>query len=108
MGQSVCEGIGNRVYAPGERLPSTSELCALYGVSHITVSAAMRELKEQGRVESRGRADVWALETTTLTAGKREVVACVLPDLHNPFFAQILKGHGHVPSNLVPALASAP
>lgn len=42
--------IDERVYAPGARLPSMSELCLSFGVSAITVRNAMRELAQEGLV----------------------------------------------------------
>lgn len=37
--------------APGDRLPSTAELCRLHGVSSIVVRNAMIHLKAEGLVE---------------------------------------------------------
>ena len=39
------------VYAPASRLPSEPELCKLFGVSRITVRAAVEMLEKQGLVE---------------------------------------------------------
>jgi len=39
-------------FAPGERLPSTRDLAAKYGVAAMTVHQAMRLLREQGFVDS--------------------------------------------------------
>lgn len=38
-------------YAPGARLPSETELCSLFGVSRITVRAAVEMLEKQGLVQ---------------------------------------------------------
>src|ERR1700750_2846962 len=37
-------------WAPGERLPSESELVAQFGVARMTVNRALRELVEEGRI----------------------------------------------------------
>lgn len=48
--------IGEGVYRPGDRLPSESELCARYGVSRITVRAALDQLAVAGLLQrQRGR-----------------------------------------------------
>ncbi len=38
-------------YRPGDRLPSTSQLCAQYGISAIVVRNAMLTLKAEGLVK---------------------------------------------------------
>jgi DNA-binding GntR family transcriptional regulator len=42
--------IESRVYLPGSKLPSMSELCADFGVSAITIRNALRELAQEGLV----------------------------------------------------------
>src|SRR5215470_1142640 len=42
--------IEERVYTPGGKLPSMSELCSSFGVSAITVRNALRELTQEGLV----------------------------------------------------------
>lgn len=42
--------IEERVYTPGGKLPSVSELCSSFGVSAITVRNALRELTQEGLV----------------------------------------------------------
>ena len=43
-----------RVVSPGERLPNELELAAALATSHVTVSAALRELEDDGLLEIRG------------------------------------------------------
>jgi DNA-binding GntR family transcriptional regulator len=42
--------IEERVYVPGAKLPSVSELCSSFGVSAITVRNALRELAQEGLI----------------------------------------------------------
>ena len=42
--------IDERIYAPGSKLPSMSELCFDFGVSAITVRNALRELTQEGLI----------------------------------------------------------
>ena len=42
--------IEERVYMPGGKLPSMSELCASFDVSAITVRNALRELAQEGLI----------------------------------------------------------
>ena len=43
--------LGTKLYAPGERLPAESELCAKYGVSRVTVRRALDDLVADGVLE---------------------------------------------------------
>lgn len=53
--QALAEHIRNQITSgelkPGERLPSTAELCAEHGVSAIVVRNAMLTLKAEGFVQ---------------------------------------------------------
>ena len=51
--QAVSEGIRKGQYPEGSRLPSEQELSELYGVSRITVRAALKELAADGLVVRR-------------------------------------------------------
>src|SRR5215469_10096933 len=42
--------IEERVYTPGGKLPSVSELCSSFGVSAITVRSALRALTQEGLI----------------------------------------------------------
>lgn len=50
LAQRLTEDIGKGLYKPNARLPTESELSALYGVSRITVRQAMDDLVSQGLV----------------------------------------------------------
>ena len=45
--------IAQGTYAKGDRLPTTPQLCQLYGVSNTTVKRAMDELELQGLIARR-------------------------------------------------------
>jgi LacI family transcriptional regulator len=84
----------------GERLPSIARLCERYGVSTITVRAALKELVASGLLESRVGSGFYVREpqttdtppTTPLLDGNR-VLALQVPTLgSNPFFKSILAG----------------
>lgn len=45
--------ISSGVYAPGDRIPSGSELSSSYGVARATVTSALRILRAEGLIVSR-------------------------------------------------------
>ena len=49
----LCEMILSGVYAPGDLLPSESELCSRMGVSRTTIREALRILQERNIIETR-------------------------------------------------------
>jgi DNA-binding transcriptional regulator YhcF (GntR family) len=53
-----------RKFAPGERLPSGTELAAAYGVARMTVQQAIRLLRDEGLVVSRQGSGVYVRERT--------------------------------------------
>lgn len=46
--QAITEDITRGTYAPGQRLPTETELCEIYAVSRITVRKAVLDLVEEG------------------------------------------------------------
>lgn len=50
---SLMEAIDSGRYAPGEPVPTETQLCEQYGVSRITVRRAISELQEEGMLEKR-------------------------------------------------------
>lgn len=98
--QSVVEDIRARIegreYAIGERLPSITVLCERYGVSNITISAALRDLVASGYVESRPRSGVFVRERSEQNGLARLngecVVAFVVPGSRAPFWMEIIHG----------------
>ncbi len=61
---TLLDELANGVYKKGDRLPTTPELCELYGVSNTTVKRAMDELELQGIVARRRGSGVYIKETT--------------------------------------------
>ena len=56
------DGIAERRYAPGEALPAEEELARLFGVSRVTIRAAMETLGALGLVERRQGVGTFARE----------------------------------------------
>lgn len=66
----VADFISNGVTRPGDRLPTEAELCERYGVSRITVRAALRSLQEAGLITVRqGRGSTVLPQSDTITSG---------------------------------------
>jgi GntR family transcriptional regulator len=55
----------SRQVQPGDKLPSITALCQQYGVSSITVRAAVRELVGEGLLESRPRSGLYVRDHIT-------------------------------------------
>lgn len=55
--------IAQGTYAKGDRLPTTPQLCQIYGVSNTTVKRAMDELELQGLIARRRGSGVYVKET---------------------------------------------
>ena len=70
----LLQQIENGTYAPGDQLPTESELVEAYGVSRVTVRAALAMLVEEGvLVKRRGKGTFvrpTTLVETALTSGR--------------------------------------
>lgn len=55
--------IAQGTYVKGDRLPTTPQLCQIYGVSNTTVKRAMDELELQGLIARRRGSGVYVKET---------------------------------------------
>src|SRR6266566_5748773 len=60
-----------RTFAPGEQLPSGSELAKRYGVARMTVQQALRLLREEGLIVSRQGSGVFVRERAERSIGLR-------------------------------------
>jgi len=58
-------------FAPGDKLPSGSELAQRYGVARMTVQQAVRLLREEGLVVSRQGSGIYVRERTTRAVALR-------------------------------------
>lgn len=58
-------------FAPGDKLPSRSELANHYGVASMTVQNALRELRDEGLIVSRQGSGVFVRERTERPVGLR-------------------------------------
>ncbi|HTO60042.1 MAG TPA: GntR family transcriptional regulator [Bradyrhizobium sp.] len=78
------DGIAERRYAPGEALPSEEDLAKLFGVSRVTVRAALETLNTLGLIERRQGAgtfvrelsgpEPWSVPIMDLAARSRMIV----------------------------------
>jgi DNA-binding transcriptional regulator YhcF (GntR family) len=60
-----------RKFAPGDKLPSGSELAQRYGVARMTVQQAMRLLRDEGLIVSRQGSGIYVRERTTRAVALR-------------------------------------
>ena len=58
----------NGAWKPGEKLPSENQLCETFGVSRVTVRAALQQLQILGMVETKHGGGTYALELPPITA----------------------------------------
>lgn len=63
----LAERIDTGLYAPGEKLPSSAQLCEEFGVSRTVIREALTSLKVGGRVLSRQGAGVYVTEKDAKT-----------------------------------------
>lgn len=61
---TLLDELSRGVYKKGDRLPTTPELCRIYGVSNTTVKRAMDELELRGVVARRRGSGVYIKETS--------------------------------------------
>jgi DNA-binding LacI/PurR family transcriptional regulator len=80
----------------GDRLPSMVALCERYGVSDITIRAALKELETAGYVEGRRRSGVFVREQKSPEVRPQlsgeKVIALLVPAWDDAFFARIIRG----------------
>ncbi|QRM57974.1 FadR/GntR family transcriptional regulator [Sinorhizobium sp. BG8] len=63
----LSERIDSGLYAPGEKIPSSAQLCEEFGVSRTVIREALTSLKVAGRVISRQGAGVYVTEKDAKT-----------------------------------------
>jgi GntR family transcriptional regulator len=78
------DGIAERRYAPGEALPSEDDLAKLFGVSRVTIRAALETLNARGLIERRqgagtfvrelSKPEAWSVPIMDLAARSRLIV----------------------------------
>ncbi len=71
VAQALRAAILTRKVAPGEKLPSLTELAQRYSVARMTVQQAMRLLREEGLIVSRQGSGVFVRERTERPIGLR-------------------------------------
>ncbi len=65
IAETLAREIGERLYAPGARLPAEAALAARFGVNRHTVRRALAHLSERGLVRSRRGAGVFVVAAPT-------------------------------------------
>lgn len=68
LAQTLEDEIARGTYRKGQRLPTTPEICQIYGVSNTTVKRAMDELELKGIIARRRGSGVYVKETTSLAS----------------------------------------
>jgi len=76
---------------PGSRLPSTAQLCVKYGVSTITVRAAIKELVVAGLVESKPRSGFWVSVPAAQAKTRSDLIAFVVESVNSAFFSECIE-----------------
>src|SRR4051794_35791081 len=71
IANSLRAAVRSRTLAPGEKLPSGTELAKHYGVARMTVQQANRVLREEGLLVSRQGSGVFVRERTERPIGLR-------------------------------------
>jgi DNA-binding LacI/PurR family transcriptional regulator len=96
--QSLTEDIATGRYAPGQRLPSESELVKAFGASRPTVNRALRDLQVSGVIERRAGSGSYVRKDPP---GRGHVFGLLIPELgRTEIFEPICRGmadarHGH-------------
>ena len=77
---SIRAAVLNGELEPGQRLPSTAELAAFFGVAKLTVTSAIRTLREEGFVTTTPGSSVWVRNRAALPveAGQEHQLAGVV------------------------------
>ena len=71
LAKTLEDEIARGTYRKGQRLPTTPELCRIYGVSNTTVKRAMDDLELKGIIARRRGSGVYVKETTSLTSAAK-------------------------------------
>lgn len=69
LAEKLRTAIEKGTYAAGDRLPTTPELCEMYGVSNTTVKKAIDELDQLGLVARRRGSGIYVKSTPSLRKG---------------------------------------
>lgn len=69
VANAVRAAILTKVFKPGEKIPSGTELAKQYGVARMTVQQALRVLKDEGLIQSRQGSGVYVRERTERPIG---------------------------------------
>ncbi len=68
--EQLRKAIFQKVYAPGERLPSETDLVEIFGISRTAIREALRMLAGQGLIDIRGRSGAFVVEIDSSHAAK--------------------------------------
>ncbi len=88
--------IASGVLPPGERLPSESELCKMFGVSRITAARALTELAQAGLVVRKQGVGTFVADSPQLSAGEdrttKPAIGLMVRQLSAPFDLRVVRG----------------
>lgn len=77
----------------GERIPTTKELCAEFGVSSVTVRRAVLELVNEGYLKGVQGSGISVVKSGDEPYASRDRIGILFPDFTaNPFYGEIFKG----------------
>jgi DNA-binding LacI/PurR family transcriptional regulator len=79
--EQIRREIEERRYAPGERLPSDTELAGRFSVSRLTVIRALRELESQALVQRKAGSGTFVRVDSPVVAESSYVFGLLMPDL---------------------------
>lgn len=88
LADQIDKDISEGKYAPGECLPSIRNLAEMFSVTVPTVQKALRVLINEDKLYARPGVGTFVNQPKTLT---NKQIALVLPDVSNPFYAEITK-----------------
>jgi LacI family transcriptional regulator len=84
--------IDGRALLPGHQLPPILTLCEQYGVSDITVRAALRDLRISGHIESRRGSGIYVRSAGVPSLSGENAIALLVGSWDSPFYAGIIRG----------------
>lgn len=96
ISREIMEQISRGKLLPGERVPSVTALRKRYGVSHITVLHAFRELSEQGCISKRAGRGYFVSRGRMPSFPQHKIIGCLMRGISamktDHYFNEIMAG----------------